>query len=88
MGKQWKLRDFILGAPKSLQMVTAVVKLKDTCCLEENLDNLDNILKNRVIALSTKVCIVKTMVFPVFMYGCESWTIKKAERQRIHDFEL
>ena len=82
------VRDFILGAPKSLQMMTAAMKLKDTCCLEENLDNLDNILKNRVIALSTKVCIVKTMVFPVFMYGCESWTIKKAERQRIHDFEL
>ena len=50
--------------------------------------NLDSILKSRDITLLTKVCIVKTMVFPVFMYGCESWTIKKAERQRIHDFEL
>ena len=64
------------------------MKLKDTCCLEENLDNLDNILKNRVIALSTKVCIVKTMVFPVAMCGCETWTIKKAEHQRIDAFEM
>ena len=50
--------------------------------------NLDSILKNRDNTLPTKVCIVKAMVFPVFMYGCESWTIKKAERRRIHDFEL
>ena len=45
--------------------------------------NLDSILKSRDIALQTKVCLVKDMVFPVVMYGCESWTIKKAERQRI-----
>ena len=50
--------------------------------------NLDNILKSRDITLSTKVCLVKTMVFPVVMYGCESWTIKKAEHQRIDAFEL
>ena len=49
---------------------------------------LDCILKNRDITLLTKVCIVKAMVFPVFMYGCESWTIKKAECQRINAFEL
>ena len=50
--------------------------------------NLDSILKSRDITLPTKVCMVKTMVFPVVMYGCESWTIKKAERWRIDTFEL
>ena len=50
--------------------------------------NLDSILKSRDITLSTKVCLVKAMVFPVVMYGCESWTIKKTERQRIDAFEL
>ena len=50
--------------------------------------NLDSILKSRDITLSTKVPTVKTMVFPVVMYGCESWTIKKAEHQRIDAFEL
>ena len=50
--------------------------------------NLDNILKNREITLLTKVCLVKAMVFPLVMYGCESWTIKKAEGQRIDAFEL
>ena len=50
--------------------------------------NLDNILKSRVIILPTKVCLVKAMVFSVVMYGCESWTIKKAERQTIDGFEL
>ena len=50
--------------------------------------NLDSILKSRDITLPTKVCLVKAMVFPVAMYGCESWTIKKAERRRIHAFEL
>ena len=50
--------------------------------------NLDSILKSRDITVPTKVCLVKAMVFPVVMYGCESWTIKKAECQRIDDFEL
>ena len=50
--------------------------------------NLDSILKSRDIALSAKVCLVKAMFFPVVMYGCESWTIKKAERQRIDAFEV
>ena len=50
--------------------------------------NLDTILKNRDITLPTKVCLVKAMVFPVVMYGCESWTIKKAECQRIDAFEM
>ena len=50
--------------------------------------NLDSILNRRDITLSTKVCLVKSMVFPVVMYGCESWTVKKAEHQRIDAFEL
>ena len=50
--------------------------------------NLDSILKSRDITLPTKVCLVKAMVFPVVMYGCESWTIKKAEHQRIDAFEV
>ena len=50
--------------------------------------NLDGIFKSRDITLSTKVCLVKAMVFPMVMYGCESWTVKKAERQRIDAFEL
>ena len=52
------------------------------------LTNLDSILKSRDITLSTKVCLVKAMVFPVVMYGCESWTVKKAERRRTDAFEL
>ena len=55
------------------------MKLKDTCCLKENMTNLDSILKSRDITLSTKVHLVKAMVFPVVIYGFESWTVKKAE---------
>ena len=50
--------------------------------------NLDSILKSRDITLPTKVCLIKATVLPVVMYGCESWTVKKAERQRIDAFEL
>ena len=63
------------------------MKLKDAYFLEV-MTNLDSILKSRDIILPTKVLLVKAMVFPVVMYGCESWTIKKAERQRIDAFEL
>ena len=69
--------DFISWAPKSLQMMTAAMKLKDTCFLEGKL--LGSVVKGRDITLLTKVHIVKVMVFLVFMYGCESWSIKKAE---------
>ena len=55
---------------------------------KESLTNIDSILKIRDITLPTKVRLVKAMVFPVVMYGCESWTVKKAERQRIDAFEL
>ena len=91
MGKQWKqCQALFWGAPKSLQMVTAAMKLKDACSLEEKLlrTNLGSVLKSRDITLPTKVHIVKAMVFPVVMYGYESWTIKKAERRSIDAFEL
>ena len=64
------------------------MKLKDTCSLEEAITNLDSKLKSRDIILQTKVHLVKDMVFPVVMYRCESWTIKKAESRRIDAFEL
>ena len=71
--------DFIFGGlQKSLQMVTAAMKLKETGSLEA-MTNIDSILKSTDVTLPTKVCLVKAMVFPVVMYGCESWTIKKAE---------
>ena len=63
-------------------MVTAAMKLKDTY------SNLDSILKSRDITLPAKVGLVKAMVSPVVLYGCESWTIKKAECSRINAFEL
>ena len=70
-------------------MVTAAVKLKDAYSLEGKvMTNLDSIFKSRDITLPTKVHLVKAMVFPVVVYGCESWTIKKAEHQRIDAFEL
>ena len=70
-----------MGAPKSLQMVTAALKLKDACSLERKaMTKLDSILKSKdIITLLTKVYTVKAMVFPVVVYGCESWTIKEAE---------
>ena len=82
MGKLETVRDFILGGPKSLQMVTAAMKLKK-CLLfgRKVMTNLDSILKIRDVTLPTEVRLVKAMVFPVVMYGCESWTIKKAECQ-------
>ena len=80
-GKQWKQCQTLLwGAPKPLQMVIAVMKLIDAFLLERKvMTNLDSILKSRDITLPTKVRLVKAMVFPVVMYGCESWTIKKAK---------
>ena len=60
-------------------MVIEAMKVKDTCALEKKMTNLDSILKSRDIILPTKVLLVKAMVLPVVMYGCESWTVKKAE---------
>ena len=90
MGKQWKQCQtlFFWGAPKSLQMLTAAMKLKDLLLGRKVMTNLDSIFKSRDITLPTKVRLVKAMVFPVVMYGCESWTVKKAEHQRIDAFEL
>ena len=89
MGKQWKqCQTLFFGAPKSLQMVTAAMKLKGLLLGRKVMTNLDSIFKSRDITLPTKVHLVKAMVFPVVMYGCESWTVKKAERQRIDAFEL
>ena len=88
MRKQWKQwLTLFFWAPKSLQMVTAAMKLKDAYSLKV-MTNLDTIFKSRDISWSTKVHLIKAMVFPVVMYGCESWTIKKAEHRRIDAFEL
>ena len=65
-------------------MVTAAMKLKDACSLgEKAMTNLDSILKSRDITLPTKVHLVKAMVFPVVMYGCESWTIRKLSAEEL-----
>ena len=71
-------------------MVTAAMKLKDACSLDKKLSHsfLKSLLKSRDIMLPTRVSPVKAMVFPVVMYGCESWTIKKADHHRIDAFEL
>ena len=69
-------------------MVTAAMKLKKTLLGRKVTTTLDSIFKSKNITLPTKVCLVKAIVFPVVMYGCEIWTVKKAERQRIDAFEL
>ena len=85
-GKQWQA--LFSWAPKSLQMVTAAMKLRHLLLGRKAMTNLDSLLKSRDITLPTKVHLVKAMVFPVVMYGCKSWTIKKVECQRIDAFEL
>ena len=80
MGKQCKqCQTLFWGAPKSLQMVTAAMKLRRLLLGRKVMTNLDSIFKSRDVTLPTKVRLVKAMVFPVVMYGCESWTVKKAE---------
>ena len=69
-------------------MVTAAMKLKRLLLGRKAMTNLDSMLKSRDITLSTKVHLVKAIVFPVVMYGCESWTVKKTEHRRIDAFEL
>ena len=81
-----------------LKVQKALLRLSDGDCSHEIkrclllgrkvVTNLDSILKSRGIALSTKVCLVRAMVFPLVMYGCENWTVKKAERRRTDAFEL
>ena len=81
--------DFILGGSKITADGDCSHKIK-TCLLlgSKTMTNLDSILKSRDITFMTKVCLVKAMVFPAVVYGCESWAVKKAEHRRIDGFEL
>ena len=84
MGKQWKqFQTLFFGAPELLQMVTAAMKLKHAYSLEESYDQPRQHIKKQRHYFANKVRLVKAMVFPVVMYGCESWTVKKAEHWRI-----
>ena len=88
-GKQWKQCQTIFLGSKITADGDGSQEIKRNLLLGRKvMTNLDSILKSRDITLSTKVHLVKAMIFPVIMYGCESWTIKKAERQRIDAFEL
>ena len=81
--------DFILGGSKITSDGDCSHKIKRRLLLgRKAMTNLDSLLKSRDITLPTKACLVKAMVFPVVMYGCESWTVKKAECRRIDAFEL
>ena len=83
------MADFILGGSKITADGDCSHEIKRRLLLGKKvMTNLDSILKSRDITLPTKVCLVKAMVFPVVMYGCESWAIKQAERRRIDAFEL
>ena len=88
MGKQWKQWLTIFFSSKIITDGDCSHKIKRRLLLGRKvMTNLDSIFKSRDIILPTKVCLVKAMVFPVVMYGCESWTVKKAECQRIDAFE-
>ena len=83
------VRDFIFLGSKITADGDCNQEIKRRLLLERKaMTNLESLLKSRDIILQATVCLVKAMVFPVVMYGCESWTIKKAESQRIDDFEL
>ena len=90
MGKQWKqCQTLFWGGSKITADGDCSHEIKRLLLLGRKvMTNLDSIFKNRDITLPTKVRLVKAMVFPVVMYGCESWTVKKAERRRIDAFEL
>ena len=90
MANRWgNSRNFILGSSKIIADGDCSHEIKRRLLLGKKvMTNLDSIFKSRDITLPTKVCLVKAMVFPVVMYGCESWTIKKAECRRIDAFEL
>ena len=88
-GNKETVTGFILGGSKITANGNCSHEIKRCLLLGRKvMTNLDNILKSRDITLSTKVCLVKAMVFPVVMFGCKSWTIKKADQQRIDAFEL
>ena len=87
MGKQWKVSDFVFWGSKITADGDCSREIKRHLLLERNLmTNIDSILKSRDITLLTKVHLVKNLVFPVVMYGCDSWTIKKAEHRGIDAF--
>ena len=89
MEKQWKQWQTILGGSKITVDGECSHEIKRCLLLGRKvMTNLDSVLKSRDITLPTKVRLVKALVFPVVMYGCESWTVKKAERRRIDAFEL
>ena len=89
MGKQWKVSDFISGSSKITADGDCSHEIKRRLLLgRKAMIKLDSIFKSRDITLPTKVRLVKAIVFPEVMYGCESWTVKKAERRRIDAFEL
>ena len=89
MEKQWKLSDFIFWGSKITADGDCSHEIKRRLLLGRKvMTNLDGIFKSRDITVSTKVCLVKAMVFPVAMYGCESWTVNKAEHRRTDAFEL
>ena len=89
MGKQWKQCQTIFGGSKITADGDYSYEIKRCLLLERKvITNLDSILKSRDITLPTKIHLVKAMVFPVVMYGCESWTVKKAECQRIDASEM
>ena len=89
MGKEWKLSDFILGGSKITAAGDCSHEIKRRLLLGRKvMTNLDSVLKSKDNTLPTKVHLVKAMVFPVVMYGCESWTVKKAEHRKIDAFEL
>ena len=90
MGKQWKQCQILsFWGSKITADGDCSHEIKRRLLLESKvMTNLDSIFKSRDITLSTKVRLVKAMVFPVVMYGCESWTVKKTEHQRIDAFEL
>jgi len=89
MGKQWKQCHFIFLGSKITADGDCSHEIKRCLLLARKvMTNLDSILKSRGITLPTKVRLVKVMVFPMLMYGCESWTVKKAEHRRIDAFEL
>ena len=89
MGKQWKQCQTFWGGSKITADDDCSHDIKKCLLLGRKvMTNLDSIFKSRDITLLTKIHLVKAMVFPVVMYGCESWTMKKAERQRIDAFEL
>ena len=90
MGRQWKqCQTLFIGGSKITADGDCSHEIKRRLLLGRKVrTNIYSILKRRAITLPTKVCLLKAMVFPVIMYGCESWTIKKAERRRIDAFEL